>query len=72
MATADQMLMERAFQMLLEVVPDLAAGAAGGGGRQERRIIEWKQEGVGEAKHQRHVRARAYAKCKPGRKEPAR
>jgi hypothetical protein len=58
MAMGDQTLMGRAFQKLLEAQPDLAPGEAGGGlegeGR-ERRINKWKQEGVGDAKHQRHV-----------------
>ncbi|RLM99948.1 hypothetical protein C2845_PM06G00240 [Panicum miliaceum] len=58
MAMADQTLMGRAFQKLLEAQPDLAPGEAGGGlegeGR-ERRSNKWKQEGVGDAKHQRHV-----------------
>lgn len=35
MAAADQTLMERAFQKLLEAEPDLAAVEAGGTGREE-------------------------------------
>jgi hypothetical protein len=38
MAAADQTLMERPFQKLLEAEPDLAAGQAGGTGREESAV----------------------------------